>query len=70
VATDARKLAEAVIEEARRQGWRVVHGGKHWKLYAPDGSTIETIAATPSRVGGVEQSIRRMRRAGFVWKGR
>lgn len=68
--TDARKLVESVVDEARRQGWRVVHGGKHWKLYAPDGSTIETISTTPSRAGGVEQSIQRMRRAGFLWKGR
>jgi hypothetical protein len=68
VTTDARKLAEAVVAEARRQGWRVEHGGRHWKLYAPDGVTIEIVATTPRRASGVEASIRRMRRAGFVWK--
>lgn len=63
---DARKLAEAVAAEAQRQGWRV-EKTKHWKLYAPDGRTMVVIASTPGSTGGVEQSIRRMRRAGFVW---
>lgn len=64
--TEGRKLAEAVVAEARRQGWRV-EKKKHWKLYAPDGRIMEVIASTPGSTGGVEQSIRRMRRAGFVW---
>lgn len=65
--TEARKLAEAVVAEARRQGWRVEQG-RHWKLYAPDGVTIEIIASTPTSVGSVMTSVRRMRRAGFQWK--
>jgi hypothetical protein len=65
--TEARKFAEAVVAEAERQGWRV-HSGRHWKLYAPDGRTIVVIASTPRTVGGVEQSIRRMERAGFSWQ--
>ena len=64
--SDARKLTEAVVAEAERQGWRVERG-KHWKLYAPDGRTMVVVASTPGGVGGVNESIRRMRRAGFVW---
>jgi hypothetical protein len=65
--TEARKLAEAVVAEAERQGWRV-QKGRHWKLFAPDGRTIVVIASTLRTVGGVEQSIRRMERAGFSWQ--
>jgi hypothetical protein len=65
--TEARKLAEAVVAEAERQGWRV-QKGRHWKLFAPDGRTIVVIASTPRTAGGVAQSIRRMERAGFSWQ--
>jgi hypothetical protein len=64
---DAKRFAGRVIAAAEAQGWRVVKGGKHWKLYASDGRTIEIIATTPRTASGVEASIRRMQRAGFLW---
>jgi hypothetical protein len=41
--------------------------GRHHILYAPDGVSVEVISTTPRSVGSVEQSVRRMRRAGFRW---
>jgi hypothetical protein len=63
---EARQLAEQVVAAAQRQGWRY-RSGRHHVLYAPDGENVEVISRTPRTAGAVEQSIRRMRRAGFVW---
>jgi hypothetical protein len=63
-----RKELKELLREAEAQGWRVQHGGKHVKAYAPDGRTIVTLPSTPG--GSLAPYIARMRRAGLRWKGR
>jgi hypothetical protein len=66
-----RKDIEHIIRMARRQGWRVEKAKSgHWMLYSPDGSAIVVASATPSSHRSVEQTIAKLRRCGFVWKGR
>ena len=55
-----------LVEAARRQGWRVVTGGNnHIKLFAPDHKTIVTVASTESDHRAYQNTLSRMRRAGF-----
>lgn len=61
------KELREILREAERQGWRVVRGSKHFKLYAPDGKTIVTAPTTPSDWRAIRDVIARMRRAGFRW---
>jgi len=66
-----RKDIEQVVRAARRQGWRVekTRNG-HWKLYAPNGRDIVVAAGTPRGRSSVDDTIAKLRRYGFVWKGR
>ncbi len=66
----SRKEARELVREAERQGWRVEPIGDGYQLYAPDGETIVTIHVTESDVRALRNTIARMRRVGFRWKGR
>lgn len=64
----AKKEVREIVEEARRQGWRVEEGKRgHVKLFAPDGRTIVTLPSTPSDHRSLKNSIAEMRWAGFKW---
>ncbi len=67
----ARKDIEAVIDAARRQGWRVekTRGG-HWRLYSPDGRGIVHASGTPGSARAVQKTVSKLRQYGFEWKGR
>lgn len=60
----------AVIAAAVKQGFRVVKKGSKLMLMAPDGVNKVTCAATPSDHRAVKNLIARLRKFGFVWKGR
>ena len=67
------KEVRELIEEARRQGWRIetLRSG-HTMMYAPDGEGKVPVAGTPSDRRALKNVISRMRRHGFEWppKGR
>jgi hypothetical protein len=65
-----RKEVKELLREAERQGWRVERRSRHYMLFAPDGKGKVTIASTPSTPRAITHSVARMRRYGFVWKGR
>ncbi len=67
-----KKDLHAVLREAENQGWRVeLRRGGHYKLYPPGGRGIPiTTGSTPSDRRALRNRIARMRRYGFVWKGR
>ena len=65
-----RKDVKEIVHEAKRQGWRVKQTAKGWILYDPTGRHMETLHKTPSDRRGLRNSISRMRRYGFRWKGR
>lgn len=41
------KDVRRIVEELETRGWRIVKN-KHWKAYAPDGSSPVCMAVTPS----------------------
>lgn len=59
-----------IVREAEQQGWRVKITTKGWMLLDPSGEHSETLHKTPSDRRGLHNSISRMRRYGFKWKGR
>ena len=62
------KEVRELVAEAERQGWRVeLRPNGHWRLLAPDGVGMLTVAGTPSDRRWKANSIARMRRHGFVW---
>jgi predicted RNA binding protein YcfA (HicA-like mRNA interferase family) len=67
----SRKDLKKLLAAALRQGWRVELGrGGHFKLYAPDGVGRVTISGTPGDRRAFNNTVARMRRHGFEWKGR
>jgi hypothetical protein len=67
----ARKELKEVLREAEKQGWKVAYSGKgHPMLYAPDGKNIVTTGGTPSDHRALANLVARLRRHGFIWKGR
>ncbi|MCL6521914.1 MAG: hypothetical protein K6U79_06000 [Firmicutes bacterium] len=57
-----------LIEEAKRQGWRVDDSGKHVKVYPPDKSLPPVvIGKTPSDWRAWRNNVARLRRAGLKW---
>lgn len=63
------KEVREVIKEAERQGWRAVEKKKGIAVYDPSGRFMEMLHKTPSDHRGLKNSIGRMRRYGFTWKG-
>lgn len=58
-----------IVDELRRQCWRVVESGSgpmHFKAYAPDGKTIVHFAGS-AEWHGIKNSIALLKRAGFKW---
>ena len=66
VKKDLRKL----LQEAEKQGWRVVQVKMGYQLLAPDGIHIVTIHHTPGDHRALDNYIADMRKYGFRWKGR
>ena len=66
-----KKDLKKILQEAKRQGWRVVllESG-HYRLYAPDGEHIVDASGTPSDRRGLDNMLAQMRRYGFKWRGR
>lgn len=67
-----KKDLKAILEEARRQGWRVeLRKGGHYRLYPPSGrGSPITTGSTPGDRRALLNLVARMRRYGFRWKGR
>lgn len=63
------KEAKEIVRAALKQGWRVVDKKKGWALYDPSGKHMEMLHKTPSDHRGLANSVARMRRYGFKWKG-
>jgi hypothetical protein len=58
-----------LIKEAKSQGWTVELTKGHYWFTAPDGYRERT-ASTPSDHRWLMNAVSRMRKHGFVWKGR
>lgn len=67
---DLKKEVNEIVKEARKQGWRVKETKKGYLLLDPTGDHAETLHKTPRDQRGVRNSVSRMRRYGFHWKGR
>jgi predicted RNA binding protein YcfA (HicA-like mRNA interferase family) len=66
-----RKELKEIVRAAEEQGWWVDRTSKgHLLFYAPDGENIVTTGGTPSDHRALANLISRLRRHGFVWKGR
>lgn len=65
-----KKEIKALLAEADKQGWRVNETKDGWQLFAPDGVNIVTIHGTPSDHRALANTVTRLRRYGFEWKGR
>lgn len=62
-----KKEMNEILDELRRQGWRVVLGA-HVKAYPPDESKpMVAMSSTPSDVRGLKNNIAQLRRSGFEW---
>lgn len=57
------RMMRDVVRVAVDQGWRLEHGGKHFKLYSPDGRMV-TISGTPSDTNAYKAAARQLRHAG------
>lgn len=55
---------KALREKAKKQGWVVVVGSRHWKWQSPQGGVVFS-AATPSDYRGYKNHIRMLRRYGY-----
>jgi hypothetical protein len=55
---DWKKLAETM----RNQGWTFEEGGRHVKVFAPDGITWATLSKTPSDIRAFRNARARFRR--------
>ena len=54
------------LRKARRNGWVLEGGGKHFKLRHPGRSDFITISSSPSDGNAVHNILRDMQRAGAV----
>jgi len=59
-----------LVKAAKKQGWRVKQTKKGYLLLDPSGQHKEQVHMTPSDPRGLCNSLSRMRRFGFKWKGR
>ena len=59
-----------VVDAAREQHWGVEETEKGFRLLAPDGVHAVTIHTTESSRRAIRNTISRMRRYGFIWRGR
>jgi hypothetical protein len=58
-----------LVKAAKKQGWRVKEK-KGYLLFDPSGHHKELLHKTPSEPRGLSDSLSRMRRFGFKWRGR
>lgn len=66
-----RKEIKELIKALRAQGFQVSENkNRHYTVRTAHGEFITTLASTPSEYRGFANTIARLRRAGFVWKGR
>lgn len=65
-----KKEIKEMIKELEAQGWRVEKKTKHYQAFSPDGQGIVTFSATPSDHRSAANTVSRLRRYGFKWKGR
>lgn len=64
------KEVRELVKAAKKQGWRVKQTKKGYLLLDPSGQHKEQVHMTPSDPRGLCNSLSRMRRFGFKWKGR
>jgi predicted RNA binding protein YcfA (HicA-like mRNA interferase family) len=66
-----RKEVKELLATARAQGWRVeATRSGHYKLYSPHSGGIVVVGGTPGDRYALAKAVTRMRRYGFLWKGR
>lgn len=63
------KEVKEIVKAAEKQGWRVAEKKKGYALYDPSGEHMEMLHKTPSDHRGLRNSVARMRKHGFEWKG-
>ncbi len=64
------EVRQSICEELVARGFNMVRGGKHWKLFKPNGQFVRTVATTPADCNGhlmFHSAIKRMlRQDGFL----
>jgi hypothetical protein len=64
-----RKELEALLKEAEAKGWRVVMGGRYFKMYCPCADEhLQTVHLTPGR--NYERNLRGLLRRDTCWEAR
>jgi hypothetical protein len=64
------KEVREIVKAAERQGWKVVEKRQGFMLYSPDGEGLVNVHKTPQDHRAIKNTVSRMRRYGFKWKGR
>lgn len=64
------KEVRDLVKAAKKQGWRAKETKKGYLLLDPSGQHKELLHKTPSEPRGLRDSLSRMRRFGFKWRGR
>ena len=59
-----------LVDAAKEQRWRVEETESGFRLLAPDGVHAVTFHTTESSRRGIQNTVSRMRRYGFRWRGR
>ena len=67
---NAQKEVRELVKAAKKQGWRVKETKKGYLLFDSSGRHKELLHKTPSDPRGLRDSLSRMRRFGFKWRGR
>ena len=63
-----RKELEALLKEGEAKGWRVVMGGRYFKMYCPcDDKHLQTVHLSPSDPN-YERNLRGQLRRGTCWE--
>lgn len=66
-----KKEIKDLLKALEAQGFKVSKTrNNHYAVRNAKGEFITTLASTPSEYKGYANGIARLRRAGFVWKGR
>jgi hypothetical protein len=65
MSSDLQRQTHDLLEAAQEAGFRVIKGGSHYRVFAPDGQALTATPATPSCKRGVLNFRAWLRRHGL-----